>query len=70
MVKVLYWFGALLFLSFFLRALFYLGFRVYNDIPITGYDYTAIPIGIISAYLSYMYFRKIYRQEEGKQDNS
>lgn len=53
------WFYALLCLTIFLRAMFYLAHKLYVTGSVDAYDLAAIPIGLVSLYLSYMFFRDI-----------
>jgi len=55
--------GAVFFLSIFFRAVFYLCFTFYVIHKLANVDFVAIPIGILSLYLSYLYFRQIFRKD-------
>ena len=57
------WVGALIFLSIFLRAVFYVGYKAYVTHGLEPFDWVAIPIGLIALYLSYMYFKKIFQRQ-------
>jgi hypothetical protein len=54
------WFGALLCLSIFLRVIFYYGLKIKMGLGFERVDLIGLLIGVFSAYLSYMYFKKIF----------
>lgn len=62
------WIGALVCLSIFLRAVFYVGHRIYVMHGLEPFDWVAIPIGLVALYLSYMFFKKIFQREPGQGD--
>lgn len=61
--KFMRWVGALIFLSIFLRSVFYMGYKFYVTRELELFDWVALPIGLVSLYLSYMYFKKIFQRE-------
>ena len=57
------WIGALVFLSIFLRAMFYIGQEIYVVHELEPFDWVAVPIGLVALYLSFMYFKRIFQPE-------
>lgn len=68
--KLVTWFYAVLCLSIFLRALFYLGQKLHVVGSIDGYDLAAGLIGLVSLYLSYMFLRKIFSGRNERRSES
>jgi|GEM_PF-5586492 hypothetical protein len=60
--KFMRWVGALVCLSIFLRAVFYIGSKIYVTGGLEPFDWVAVPIGLVALYLSYMFFKKIFRK--------
>ena len=60
MRKLTSWIGALICVSIALRAAFYLGAKVYFGAGFNSYDWAAVPIGLVAAYIGYMYLRRIF----------
>lgn len=58
--KFVRWVGALICLSIFLRAAFYVGYKFHVTGGLDSYDWVAVPIGLVALYLSYMFFKKIF----------
>jgi hypothetical protein len=54
------WVGALVFLSIFVRTVFYLASRIYVARSLEPFDWVAVPIGFLALYLSHMFFKKIF----------
>lgn len=61
--KFMRWVGALVCLSIFLRAVFYIGSKIYLTRSLEPFDWVAVPIGLVALYLSYMFFKKIFQRE-------
>ena len=60
MRKFMDWLGALLCVSILLRCMFYLGLKAYLGAGLQSFDWLAVPIGLVSAYIGYMYFKRIF----------
>ena len=61
--KFMRWVGALIFLSIFLRAVFYMGHKIYVTHGLEPFDWVAAPTGLVALYISYMYSKKISQRE-------
>ena len=59
MRKFMDWVGALICISIVLRAGFYFGSKAYFGTGFGSYDWVAVPIGLVAAYIGYMYLRRI-----------
>ncbi|MFC3552510.1 hypothetical protein ACFOLC_16035 [Lysobacter cavernae] len=60
MRKLTDWIGALICVAIVLRAAFYLGAKAYFGAGFDLYDWVAIPIGMVAAYIGYMYLHRIF----------
>ena len=61
MKKFMRWFFALLCASISLRVVIYLGLSIMAG-SVELFDWVAgVPIGLVSAYLSYMFFKRIFK---------
>ena len=60
MRKLTDWIGALICASIAFRAAFYLGAKAYFGAGFSLYDWVAVPIGLVAAYIGYMYLRRIF----------
>jgi len=58
------WIGAIFFLLIFARVAFYTGHKAYLGYKLDPFDLVLIPIGVVALFLSYMYFKKIFGQED------
>ena len=54
------WLLAMIFASIVARCMFYLGYKAYLSVGFEPFDWVAVPIGLVCAYISYMYFRRIF----------
>jgi hypothetical protein len=54
------WIGALFCLSIFLRACFYIAYKLHVTHALAPIDFIAALIGLVCLYLSCMYFKKIF----------
>lgn len=64
--KISRFISGLFFSLIFARSCFYLGSKLYFEQNIDGYDWIVVPIGLVSLYLSYMYFKKIFQRTRNK----
>lgn len=66
--KFMSWFGALFFLSVAVRCFFYLGLKLHTLGVATTMDWVVIlPMGLVSSYLSYMFFKKLFPGDKLRQ---
>lgn len=63
--KVVRWICVVAFFSIFLRCFLYLGYGLYAG-GLDPFDWVAVPVGLVSLYLSYMFLKKVLRLKSGQ----
>lgn len=58
--KYVAWIGLLIFVSISLRSVFYIFYKAFIENDLNGLDWVAAPIGLVSLYIAYMYYRRLF----------